>query len=44
MEQEQAYVDALTDAAAYRLTDDGLEILSATGETVLVYVWQEKSD
>ena len=44
MEQEQAYVDALTNAAAYRLADDGLEILNATGETVLVFFRQEQVD
>jgi heat shock protein HslJ len=44
MAQEKAYVDALTDAAAFRLTDDGLEIMDAAGETVLVYVLQEEVD
>ena len=37
MEQEQAYVAALTSAASYQVTEDRLEILDADGETVLVY-------
>ena len=44
MDQEQAYVDALAEAAAYRLTGDGLEILNASGESILVYVQQEEMD
>jgi heat shock protein HslJ len=37
MEQETAYVGALTSAASYQVTEDRLEILDAEGETVLVY-------
>jgi heat shock protein HslJ len=44
MQQERAYVDALTNATAYRLTADGLEIKDAAGETVLTYIRREESD
>jgi heat shock protein HslJ len=44
MEQEQAYVDALTDAAAYRVADGRLEIQNAARDTILVYVRQEEVD
>jgi heat shock protein HslJ len=44
MQQEKAYVDAFIDAAAYRLTGEGLEIMNAAGETVLVYVQQAKAE
>jgi heat shock protein HslJ len=37
MEQEQAYVAALTEARGYQLVDDRLEIQDAAGETILVY-------
>jgi heat shock protein HslJ len=36
MEQEQAYVEALSSAVTYRMTDDRLEIGDAAGETTLV--------
>ncbi len=36
-EQEQAYVDALQNAAAYRLEADRLEITNAVGDTTLVF-------
>jgi heat shock protein HslJ len=41
MEQESAYIEALTDAAGYQLSDDRLEIQDAAGETTLVYARQE---
>jgi heat shock protein HslJ len=41
VEQEQAYVQALTEAATYRLSDDRLEMQNAAGETILVYARQE---
>lgn len=37
MEQEQAYVQALTGATVYRLEDDTLSLQNAGGETVLVF-------
>jgi heat shock protein HslJ len=37
MEQEAAYIEALRDAAAYRIVDGRLEILDADGETTLVF-------
>lgn len=37
MEQEEAYIDALRNAAGYRVTDGRLEIESAAGETALVF-------
>jgi hypothetical protein len=37
MEQEETYIDALRDAAAYRIVDGHLEIIDADGETTLVY-------
>jgi len=37
MEQEAAYIEALHDAATYRVIDDRLEIADATVETRLVY-------
>jgi heat shock protein HslJ len=43
MEQEQAYIDALTEASTYRIGDNRLEILDAAGETILVYARKEES-
>ncbi|MGA9348390.1 MAG: META domain-containing protein [Anaerolineae bacterium] len=40
MEQEQAYIAAFASAAAYRLSEDRLELQDATGETVLIYARQ----
>ncbi len=37
MEQEAAYIEALQDAASYRVTGDRLEIANAAGETTLVF-------
>jgi len=37
MEQEEAYVEALRDAAIYRISDDQLEIVNATGEVSLLF-------
>ncbi len=37
MPQETAYIEALSDAAAYRVMDDQLEIDNATGETILTF-------
>lgn len=37
MEQEAAYIEALQNAAAYRMMDDRLEIANAAGETTLVF-------
>lgn len=37
MEQEAAYLQALSQAAGYRATDDRLEIQDAAGETILVF-------
>ena len=36
-DQEQAYIEALASAVAYRVLTDGLEIDGAAGETVLVF-------
>jgi heat shock protein HslJ len=36
MEQEAAYIEALRDAADYRVVDDRLEIADASGDTILV--------
>jgi len=41
MEQEAAYIEALRDAAAYRLVDDRLEITDAGDETILVFERKE---
>ena len=38
MEQEEAFVETLRDAARFRVTDDRLEIEDAAGETALVFV------
>ncbi len=40
IEQENAYQQALLNAAAYRITDDRLEIDDASGETTLVFTRQ----
>ncbi len=37
MEQEEAYIDALAGAVAYRLGEDRLELQDAAGKTVLAY-------
>jgi heat shock protein HslJ len=42
MEQEQAYVEALSSAATYRMTDDRLEIGDVAGETTLVFARKEE--
>jgi heat shock protein HslJ len=41
MEQEATYIEALQDAAAYRIVDDRLEIADASRETTLVFEPQE---
>jgi len=41
-EQEAAYVEALRNAAAYRVMDDHLEIANAAGETTLVFTMKEE--
>jgi heat shock protein HslJ len=38
MEQEDTYMAALHQAAAYRVSNDQLEILDEAGETLLVFV------
>ena len=38
MEQEAAYIEALLNAATYRVVDDRLEIDNAAGETTLVFI------
>ena len=42
MPQETAYIEALSDAAAYRVMDDRLEIDDAAGETILVFTLKEE--
>jgi heat shock protein HslJ len=37
MEQEAAYIEALLDAATYQIINDRLEIMDASGETLLVF-------
>lgn len=37
MDQEGTYLQALRDAAAYRLADDRLEVQNAAGETILIF-------
>jgi heat shock protein HslJ len=37
MVQEEAYLEALKEAASYRIVDDRLEISNQAGETILVY-------
>jgi len=44
MKQERAYVDALGDAVAYRLSEDRLELQDAKGRTLLVYGAQHRAD
>jgi heat shock protein HslJ len=41
MEQEATYIEALRDAATYRLVDGRLEVMDADGETTLVFEPQE---
>jgi len=41
-EQEQSYIEALNDAAAYRVMDDRLEIEDAAGKTMLVFAQKEE--
>lgn len=41
MDQEAAYLQALSQAAGYRVTDNQLEIQDAAGETVLVFSRRE---
>jgi heat shock protein HslJ len=41
MEQEEAYIEALQNAATYRVIGDRLEIDSAAGDTSLVFVREE---
>jgi len=42
MEQEASYIEALRNAAAYRVMDDRLEIDNAAGETTLVFAMKEE--
>ena len=42
MQQERTYVEALRNAAAYRIIEDRLEIDNAAGETILVFVREER--
>jgi heat shock protein HslJ len=42
MEQEQAYIDALTEASTYRLAGHRLEIQDAAGGTILVFARKEE--
>ena len=42
MHQEAAYVEALQDATAYRVTDGRLELENAAGETTLVFAQKEE--
>jgi heat shock protein HslJ len=41
-DQEQAYIEALNNAAAYRVLDDRLEVDNAAGETTLVFARKEE--
>lgn len=41
MKQEAAYIEALQDAATYRVIDDRLEITDAGGETTLIFARKE---
>lgn len=41
MEQEDAYIEALLNAAAYRVIDDRLEVDDAAAETTLVFARKE---
>ncbi len=40
MQQEATYIEALQQAAAYRVVDDHLEIHNEAGKTILVFVKQ----
>jgi len=42
MEQERTYVEALRNAAAYRVIEDRLEIDNIEGETILVFVREDE--
>jgi heat shock protein HslJ len=42
MQQEQAYVQTLKNAAAYRFSNGRLEIDNAQGETILVFTQEDK--
>lgn len=42
MRQEDGYIEALGRAAAYRMTDDRLEIANDSGETTLVFAIKEQ--
>ena len=42
LEQERAYIEALRNAAAYRVMDDRLEIANAAGEMTLVFTMKEE--
>jgi heat shock protein HslJ len=42
MEQEAAYIEALLDAAACRVTDNRLEVEDAAGETTLIFARKTK--
>jgi heat shock protein HslJ len=44
MEQESAYVQVLRTAAAYRATEDRLELTDASGADILIYARQEEMD
>ena len=41
IQQEMTYFEALTNAAAYRVTDDHLEIKDASGKTILTFARQK---
>jgi heat shock protein HslJ/outer membrane protein assembly factor BamB len=42
MPQEDAYIEALSGAAAYQVMDDRLEVDDAAGETILVFTLKEE--
>ncbi|MEA3294073.1 MAG: META domain-containing protein [Euryarchaeota archaeon] len=42
MQQESAYIEALSDADAYQVIDDRLEIDNAAGEKILVFTLREE--
>jgi len=42
MEQEETYIEAIRNAAAYRVSDDRLEIEDAAGEMMLVFTLTEQ--
>ena len=43
MEQEEAYIQAVQSAVAYRVTDDRLELVDASGEATLVFARRQKA-